>query len=31
MKAARMKAAGFRPGRHPDELWRRAGMIGGWT
>jgi histidinol-phosphatase (PHP family) len=25
------EAAGFRPGRHPHDLWRRAGMIGGWT
>jgi histidinol-phosphatase (PHP family) len=25
------EAAGFRPGRHLHDLWRRAGMIGGWT
>ena len=25
------EAAGFRPGRHPHDLWPRAGMIGGWT
>jgi hypothetical protein len=21
----------YEAGRHPHDLWRRAGMIGGWT